>query len=43
MLAPKISQEATFCATFANRTDAVETVTLTEENGEWKAVGIIIE
>lgn len=40
MLAPKSSQESTSSATFANRTDAVETVTLAEENGEWKVVGI---
>ena len=40
---PRGFQEVTFQTRFANRTDAVETVTLAEENGEWKVVGIIIE
>lgn len=40
---PQGFQEVTFHTSFANRTDAVETVTLVDENGEWKVVGVLID
>ncbi|MBX7458597.1 DUF4019 domain-containing protein [Qipengyuania sp. 1NDH17] len=40
---PKGFQEVTFHTRFANRADAVETVTLVEENGTWKVVGVLID
>lgn len=40
---PKGFQEVTFHTRFANRADAVETVTLVNENGEWKVVGVLID
>ena len=40
---PQGFQEVTFHTKFANRADAVETVTLVEEAGTWKVVGVLIE
>ena len=40
---PKGFQEVTFHTRFANRADAVETVTLVNENGEWMVVGVLID
>ena len=40
---PQGFQEVTFHTRFANRADAVATVTLAEENGEWKVVGVLID
>ena len=36
-------QEVTFQTRFANKPDAVETVTLVKEDGQWKVVGILID
>ncbi|MAQ28596.1 MAG: LuxR family transcriptional regulator [Erythrobacter sp.] len=36
-------QEVTFHTRFANKSDAVETVTLVKEDGQWKVVGILID
>ncbi|PZT89437.1 MAG: LuxR family transcriptional regulator [Citromicrobium sp.] len=36
-------QEVTFHTQFANKADAVETVTLVKEGGQWKVVGILID
>ena len=36
-------QEVTFHTRFANKPDAVETVTLVKEDGQWKVVGILID
>ncbi|MEZ5680816.1 MAG: DUF4019 domain-containing protein [Erythrobacter sp.] len=36
-------QEVTFHTRFANKPDAVETVTLTKEDGQWRVVGILID
>jgi DNA-binding CsgD family transcriptional regulator len=36
-------EEVTFHTRFANKPDAVETVTLEKENGQWKVVGILID
>ncbi len=36
-------QEVTFHTRFANKPDAMETVTLVKEDGQWKVVGILID
>lgn len=36
-------QEVTFHTRFAKKADAVETVTLVKEDGQWKVVGILID
>ena len=40
---PKGFQEVTFHTRFANRADVVETVTLVDEGGAWKVVGVLID